>query len=151
MRTDVRIGDTVLFYTATNRKSAPRWRGPATILDVDEAGAATKFQFQTFQVARYCVREKVEGKWRGGGGMKPGVESVEIHGRGAMGSPQHWEPYKGDGSGGGWGRLGNQYGDSRGQLPSFSGSDTRSGLSLVIGASTLGALSFCSVCLSDEG
>ena len=34
--TDVQIGDTALCYTAANRESTPRWRGPARILDIDE-------------------------------------------------------------------------------------------------------------------
>ena len=43
-----------------NRKGATHCRGSAKILDVDEAGAATKFQSQTFKGARYCVLKKVE-------------------------------------------------------------------------------------------
>ena len=44
------------------KKSNPRWRGPAKILDIDESGVALTFQSQTFKVARYCVRRKVEEK-----------------------------------------------------------------------------------------
>ena len=43
-------------------KSNPRRRGPAAILDIDESVATLKFQSQTFKVARYCVRRKVEEK-----------------------------------------------------------------------------------------
>ena len=42
--TDVQIGDAALFCEATNRKSAPRWRGPAKISDIDPTGASVKFQ-----------------------------------------------------------------------------------------------------------
>ena len=59
---DVKVGDEVLFYKAPQKKSNPRWRGPATILDIDESGVVLKFQSQSFKVARYCVRRKVEEK-----------------------------------------------------------------------------------------
>ena len=55
----VRVGDGVLFHKAPSRKSAPRWRGPARVLPLDESGAALSFQGQTFKVARHCVRKKV--------------------------------------------------------------------------------------------
>ena len=42
-----------------NRVSTPRWRGPAKILYVDDAGTTVKFQFLTAEVARHCVRKKV--------------------------------------------------------------------------------------------
>ena len=58
----MRIGGAELFHKAVNRKGAPRWRGPAKILDIDDAGVTVKFQSQTFEEAQYCVREKVEGK-----------------------------------------------------------------------------------------
>ena len=58
--TDVKIGDTALFYESTNKKSAPRRRGPAKILNIDDAGATVKFQLRTFKVARYCLRRQVE-------------------------------------------------------------------------------------------
>ena len=49
-------------------------RGPAVFLEIDEVGVAVKFQEQTFKVARYCVRERVD----------PGAaESVE------------WDPFSG--------------------------------------------------------
>ena len=59
---DVKVGDSVLFYKAPQKKSNPRRRGPATILDIDESGVALKFQSQTFKVARYCVRRKLDEK-----------------------------------------------------------------------------------------
>ena len=57
---DVQVGDSVPSCKAKKRKSAPRRRGPAKIPDVGDAGATTNFQGQTFKVARYCVRGKVE-------------------------------------------------------------------------------------------
>ena len=35
---DVKIGDAVLLNKSTNKKSSPRRRGPAKILDIDETG-----------------------------------------------------------------------------------------------------------------
>ena len=35
---DVKMGDSAPFYMAANRKSTPRWRGPAKISDIDETG-----------------------------------------------------------------------------------------------------------------
>ena len=57
---DIKVGGSVLFYEAPQKKSNPRWRGPAAILDIDESGVVLKFQSQTFKVARYCVRHKLE-------------------------------------------------------------------------------------------
>ena len=47
-RTDVQIDDTVLLPKAMDRKSAPRRRGPAKILDIDEPGETVKPQPTTF-------------------------------------------------------------------------------------------------------
>ena len=58
---DIKAGGSVL-YKAAHKKSNPRWRGPATRLDIDESGAVLKFRPQTFEVARCCVRRKFEGK-----------------------------------------------------------------------------------------
>ena len=60
VRTDLKIASSALPYTAQRKKGGPRWRGPALISDVDETGAAAKFQSQTQKVARFCVRERVE-------------------------------------------------------------------------------------------
>ena len=49
---DIKVGDEVLFYKASQKKSNPRWRGPAKILDIDESGVVLKFQSQSFKVAR---------------------------------------------------------------------------------------------------
>ena len=50
--TDVHIGDAALFYMAMIRRGAPRCRGPAKILDIDETGVTVKFRSQTFKVAQ---------------------------------------------------------------------------------------------------
>ena len=49
--TDVEIGDTVLCYKTQKKKSAPRRRGPALILDIDETGVTVKFQSQLCKAA----------------------------------------------------------------------------------------------------
>ena len=59
---DVKIGDTALFYTAQRKRGAPRWRGPALILDIGETGVTVKSQSRTFKVARPFLRKKVEAK-----------------------------------------------------------------------------------------
>ena len=41
---DVEVGDEVLFYKAPPRKSAPRWRGPAKVILMDDSGATLSFQ-----------------------------------------------------------------------------------------------------------
>ena len=52
--TDVKIGDAALFYSAAKKKSTPRWRVPALILDFGETGVTVNFQSQTFKAARFC-------------------------------------------------------------------------------------------------
>ena len=42
-----------------NRQSAPRWRGPAEILDNDETGATAEFQSWPLLVATCCVRNEL--------------------------------------------------------------------------------------------
>ena len=59
-RTDAATGDSVLFYETEIRKTAPRRRGMAKILDTDESGVTVKFRNQTFQVTRYCARKTME-------------------------------------------------------------------------------------------
>ena len=56
----VKIGDSALFYKAVKGRSAPRWRGPAKIPDIDETGVAAKFQSLTFKVVGYRVRKGEE-------------------------------------------------------------------------------------------
>ena len=53
---DISAEDSVLAYTLAGRKRAPRWRGPAVVLDIDVIGAAVEIQGQTFRAARYCAR-----------------------------------------------------------------------------------------------
>ena len=60
---DARVGDSVVSYKASNSKGSPRRRGPAKILDVDDAGVTVKFQSQTFTVARHCVRGVGYARW----------------------------------------------------------------------------------------
>ena len=59
-RSDVKIGDAVPVYKAAIQKSVPRWRGLASISDIDETGVTVKFQSRTLKVARFCARRKVE-------------------------------------------------------------------------------------------
>ena len=47
---DVTAGNSVLARKASRRESAPGWRGPAEILDIDDAGVTAKFQNQTFKL-----------------------------------------------------------------------------------------------------
>ena len=51
-RADVKVGDSAFFHKATNRKSAPRWLGPAGIPGIEDAGVAAKFHPQAFKVDR---------------------------------------------------------------------------------------------------
>ena len=39
---DIEIGDSALFFRAANRKSEPKWGGPACILGIDETGMAAQ-------------------------------------------------------------------------------------------------------------
>ena len=50
---------------------APRWRGPAAILEVGDTGATATFQSQTDNVARSCVRRQVGPKVAGGVNRNP--------------------------------------------------------------------------------
>ena len=59
---DINLGDSVLFYKAQNRKSLPRWRGPAKIPDIHETGATVTCRSQTSKVARYCARKQPKEK-----------------------------------------------------------------------------------------
>ena len=70
--TDVKIGDSVLFYKTPNRKSQPNRRGPARVLDIDETGAPARYQSQTFKVAQYYVRRRVDEKEVGNRDGPPG-------------------------------------------------------------------------------
>ena len=58
----MRIGDAALSHKATNRKGAPSFRRPAEILDIDEPGAAAKFQSRISKVARLSARRSAEEK-----------------------------------------------------------------------------------------
>ena len=41
-----------------SRKSAPKWRGPAFFLDIDESGVVGQFRSQTIEIERYCLRKR---------------------------------------------------------------------------------------------
>ena len=45
---DIRIGNSVFWYTAPIWKSQPNWRGPARVWDIDETGAIARYRSQTF-------------------------------------------------------------------------------------------------------
>ena len=57
---EIDVGDMVLFYKAQSRKSAPRWRGPAKVLEIDDSEVTVSFQSQTFKVARYLLRRRMK-------------------------------------------------------------------------------------------
>ena len=58
-RPEVAAGNSALLYKLMGRKSTPRCRRPATVLDIDEMRASVKFQGLTFRVERYCVRKSL--------------------------------------------------------------------------------------------
>ena len=53
---NLRVGGSVIFYELVGRKSAPKRRGPAVIMDIDETGATVKFQGRMFKVRRSWAR-----------------------------------------------------------------------------------------------
>ena len=55
---DFKFGGSVFSHKAPSRKSQPKWRGPAWILDTDETGVAARYRSQTFKVARNCLRRR---------------------------------------------------------------------------------------------
>ena len=57
---DTNPGGSALFYKAQDRESLPQWRGPANILNIDDAGVTATLQNQAFKVARYCVRKHMK-------------------------------------------------------------------------------------------
>ena len=57
-RAGVLAADAVSHHKMVGRRGAPKWRRPAVVLHVDEAGVAATFQGQTSKVARYCARER---------------------------------------------------------------------------------------------
>ena len=61
-RGDVKAGDSALSYKVVCRDSARWWRSPATIVDIDVTGVAVNFQGQTFNVAGFCARRRVDPK-----------------------------------------------------------------------------------------
>ena len=69
--TCVEVGASVLFYRVASRTSALQRRRPTVILDPDVTGVSVKFQGQTFKVAHYCMRRRVDPKGVGGGEWRP--------------------------------------------------------------------------------
>ena len=63
--------------------AAPRWRGPANILEIDDAGETV--ESQTFKVARYCVRRKVGAQDAGDMGWNPASTGFGCFGQHAVG------------------------------------------------------------------
>ena len=59
---DIAGGDSVLACETQSREVFPRWRGPTKLFDIEETGATATFQRQTFEVARYCVRKRLDRK-----------------------------------------------------------------------------------------
>ena len=41
---DVKVGDWALHHDTVSWKSAPKWRGLAAILDIDQSGATVRFR-----------------------------------------------------------------------------------------------------------
>ena len=58
--TDVKIGDSILSYKAPKKKRMLEWRGPARDPGIGETGISVHYQGQTFKVARYFVRRRVD-------------------------------------------------------------------------------------------
>ena len=58
--TDAKARDSALRYNSVNLKSAPPRRGPAVILDPDDAGLQVMLWGQTFMVDRFRVRGKAD-------------------------------------------------------------------------------------------
>ena len=56
--TEIAMGGSAIFYEQIGRVRVPKWRSPAAILDIGEVGVTVKFQSQTFQFARFCVRRR---------------------------------------------------------------------------------------------
>ena len=110
-RTDVGSSGTALFSKAANRKSAPRWRGPAKTSDFADSRVAIKFQSQTFKVASYCVRKTTEDRC-GGTGKGPDGKSTEALGHCSMGGYHIGAQWNCDGDGGRESGLSVKYGDS---------------------------------------
>ena len=63
---EIEISESALFYKTNNRKSMSKCAGTARIQESGETGVTVRYQSQTFKVARYCVRKKVDEKELGG-------------------------------------------------------------------------------------
>ena len=61
--TDVQVVDSALLYKWVGRESAPKWRGPATVRDMDATGVTATAEGGTFK-SRYLLQEKTCGGGR---------------------------------------------------------------------------------------
>ena len=85
--TEIEIGGSARFYGTPNRGSAPKCKGPARILDIDEMGTTAKYQNQSFKVARYCVPKSVDEEKLGGVDGTPGLRASEDRHRSSVLEP----------------------------------------------------------------
>ena len=56
---DTAVVDSAVFYERISRKSVPKRCGPASLLDLDEAGVTDRSCSQTFKIVRCCVRKRM--------------------------------------------------------------------------------------------
>ena len=61
---DAKVGDAALFFEAQSKRTNPRRRRPAPILEIDETGVTARFQSQILKAARFCVGKKGGGRLR---------------------------------------------------------------------------------------
>ena len=59
---EVSAGRSAFFYKPAGRSSAPRWCGPAAVVDIDELGVTVKFRRQALGVAKFCGRKRMDPK-----------------------------------------------------------------------------------------
>ena len=57
---EIDVGDMALVYKERNRKISPRRKGPAEVLEIDETGVTVSCRSRNFEVARYCVRQRMK-------------------------------------------------------------------------------------------
>ena len=57
---DVQPGRSAPLNKSVGRRSAPKWCGPEAVIGTDAGGVTAKFQGQSYKVARYCVRRRVD-------------------------------------------------------------------------------------------
>ena len=89
---EIDVGDMVLFYKAQNKKSLPRRRGPAKVIEMDESGVTASFQSQPFKVARNCVRRRLKDSDLQEGD-KPALTMLHDRGLGSVGGDMGLTPF----------------------------------------------------------